>query len=475
MKKNLLLCISLIFQAIAYGQTVPNGGFESWTTATYDYPSGYPFNSNSEAFYRCGVPFNCVRTSDAYHGAYALQMTTAMAGTDTCFGFIVNTNTGGDPSTWTGGFPYNQMPTGMSGYYKSNIMPGDSGGILAEFRNNGSMIGMYFIKFAGTHNSYTPFSLTFSPPLPMAPDSLIIAMTSSDVFDNIAINGSMLQLDSISFTGGVSQPAQFNGDFEQWQQQTLDKLNSWYPSNKEGQGVSKTTDHYSGSYAVELTTYLGDNHGQPRTQAGQISTGFCSGDTNCVWEGGSSFTNQVDTLVFYYKYAPMSNDTAMVGLMFKHNGNVFLNEGTYITTPASTYQYAQIPFNLSQVPDTVIFQIQSSSWNDTTNAFIGSDFKVDNMYFKSQTVGINSPASGPIGEIVFPNPVKDVLNIRMNDHAPVETRLMIYDVTGRTVMKENFISVHDVHAVDASKLQPGVYMVELLAAGESRMSRFAKE
>jgi hypothetical protein len=446
MKKNLLLYLMLLAQTIAFGQTVPNGDFESWTTATYDYPQNYPYSSNPEAFYRCNVPFNCVKTTDAYHGTYALQMTTVMSGTDTCFGYIVNTNTNSDPSNWTGGFPYNQMPTGMSGYYKSDIMPGDSGGIFAEFRYNGSVIGAYTAKFAGTHNTYAPFSITFTPPLPMPPDSLIIAMTSSDVFNNIAVNGSMLQLDSISFTGGVSQPTLFNGDFEQWQSQSLDKINNWYESNKEGAGVTKTTDHHSGTYAVELTTYAGDNNGVPKAQAGQISTGYCNGDTMCIWEGGSPFSHQVDTLAFYYKYTPSGSDTASVGLMFKQNGNVFWNSGTFFSAPASTYQYAEIPINLSQVPDTIIIQMQSSSWNDTALSFVGSDFKVDGMFFKSQFAGINNPSANALQQnFVFPNPVHDVLNISVNNNSTLESRVVIYDITGRSIAEEKFTPAGNTH------------------------------
>src|SRR5258706_2788383 len=380
--KKILFFIALLTQTLLYGQSVPNGGFENWTSATYDYPEGYVQNSNPEAFFKCNAPFNCVKTTDFYHGAYAIQLTTHTTATDTCFGYIVNaTSTNGNPLTWTGGIPYNQMATGMKGYYKSNIMPGDSGGVLAVFRAAGSPVGFYSYKFAGTPNTYTSFSFTFSPPLFTTPDTVIFAAISSDALNNYAVNGSMLQLDSVSFTA-ASQPAAFNGDFEQWLSQTINTPNSWYISGGHGQGFNRTTDAYAGTYAMELQTYLGDNNGNPAAQAGQVGTGYCSGNgPSCTWQGGYPFSNQLDTLSFWYKYAPSGSDSAQVNLTFKYNGNIVSGTNKNIYTPASTYQYAELPFNMGSPVDTVIIQLQSSSWNDTALSFIGSDFKVDNIAF----------------------------------------------------------------------------------------------
>src|SRR5258705_6045254 len=134
--KKILLLIALLSQTLLHGQSVPNSGFESWTSATFDYPQGYVQNSNLQAFFKCGASFNCVKTTDSYHGTYAIQLTTHTSATDTWFGYIVNAaNTNGSPLTWTGGIPYTQTATGMKGYYKSDIIGGDSGGVLVLFRS----------------------------------------------------------------------------------------------------------------------------------------------------------------------------------------------------------------------------------------------------------------------------------------------------------------------------------------------------
>src|SRR5689334_21208233 len=107
--KKILLFAALLIQTALFGQSIPNGGFENWTSATFDYPTGYQ-NSNAQTYFKCGGSFNCVKTTDSYHGTYAIQLTTQTSATDTCFGYIVNaTNTNGSPLTWTGGIPYSQM------------------------------------------------------------------------------------------------------------------------------------------------------------------------------------------------------------------------------------------------------------------------------------------------------------------------------------------------------------------------------
>ncbi|MGZ3862638.1 MAG: T9SS type A sorting domain-containing protein [Bacteroidia bacterium] len=398
---------------------IPNGNFESWTTTTGDVPVGY-VNSNPESFFRCHTPLNCVKVADPYHGGFAVQLTTNVGSGDTCFGYALNVTSpnGNNPCQWAGGTPINVTPTGARGYYKSNIPVGDTAGVLFAFRKNGACLGVYMQQLYGVHGSYTPFSMTFNPPLSSTPDTMVFAAISSDVFNGIALNGSMLQIDSISLTGIATQPANFNGDFENWTTQTFEKPDFWYmggggPNNTPG--VSRTTDKYSGLYAAELQTYLGDrctggNNCHPAAQGAYLSTGWypnhCGGSCNQM--GGWPFTNQIDTLCFYYKYVPSGNDTAECMISFKKNGSGVWNAGTRIYTPASSYQYIEVPFNVMNPIDSVIVSFQSTTSQDTLLSFIGSDLKIDEVYFKSQssTTGIKKYDTS-VGIKVFPNPSND--------------------------------------------------------------------
>lgn len=412
MKKKVLI-LSVIVElsvgaVIAQTSSTPDGNFESWTTYTYDSPQNFVGNSNLKAFADT-VPFNEVKTTDAYHGTYAIKLTTVITprvnngiGNDTIQGYFVNTNPNGNggPSSWHNGFAYNQKPTGIRGYYKSAVVSPDNALILVFFYKGGSVIGQYIFPITGSQSAYTLFSYTFSPALTQNPDSVIMGAVSSDFrTSTINRNGSMLQLDSVSFIGAAT-PTQFDGDFETWQTTTIKTPDNWVLSNGRigghngniiTPGMSQTTDAVTGNYAIELTTFLdstNNGHGGPNhavARAGAISTGYYPNNcnVNCQEQGGEPFTKQIDTLAFYYKYVPSGSDSGQVSLNFKKNSTSINYNQTNLIASAN-YQYKEIPFNVGQVPDSVIIDIHSSTWSDTLTSFVGSDLKIDNIHFKSQ-------------------------------------------------------------------------------------------
>src|ERR1039457_2990399 len=201
--KKLLLTFALIGTTALNinAQSIPNGHFETWTAITSELPQNYAWSSNSWA-YSYNLPFNVTKSTDAYHGNYAIQMTSEIANGDTMPGIFLNINPqNGNPSNWHGGFAYNQKPSGMRGYYKSSIASPDTGFVMAFFYKGGVNIGQYGFYFYGTHSTYTPFSFTFHPALPQTPDTVIFGAGSSNYGGNgynpNMRNGSMLKLDSI--------------------------------------------------------------------------------------------------------------------------------------------------------------------------------------------------------------------------------------------------------------------------------------
>ena len=466
MKKHLLLFCLFYIAITAYGQnSIPNGTFETWNSVTYDYPQNYPYNSNSDAFYRyhSQLPFNVIKTTDAYHGNYAVQLTTTSSATETAFGYFINSNpNNGDPSTWTGGMPYNQIPTGIRGYYKYNVATGDSATIFAVFSKNGSNIGTYFFNIGEIHTDYTLFNFTFSPALPEAPDSVIFAATSSNIIaSQTGVAGSILILDSVSFTGVTSQPALMNGDFESWESQTFYKPADWYTQYSQGDGISRTTDAVAGDYAIELKTFLGNNNNGPAAQPGQVSTGYYPSncDSNCYELGGYPYSNQIDTLAFYYKYAPANaTDSAQISFGFKKGGSFFWYTGKNLSASAD-YQYVEIPFNIWQAPDSVVVQIQSSNWNDTLVSSVGADLKIDEIHFKSQPLNVSIPVFAPNAQIsIFPNPsggkftIYNTVGIR---------QLKVYNILGENIYTKSNSKQQKLNEIDLSRFQKGIYFVEI--------------
>jgi len=431
MKTKLLISITLaIFSLSAYAQNpIPNGNFENWQSDTYENPQNYPFTSNIDAFYYHNMPYNCIKINDAYHGSHAVQLTTS---SDELFGYFININPGNtDIPFWHGGFPYSEQPTGLRGYYKSDIQTGDTARVLVNFSKNGSSLGFYQIGLYGTHNTYTLFEITFDPPLSDVPDSVIFGVASSDVLNENAIMGSMIIIDSVSFTGVSSQPALFNGDFELWDNVNVQKLAEWYVYGDHNlyNTVVQTTDKVKGDYAVKLITYEGEQYGNPTARASSISTGYWDNNCGCM-KGGHTFTNQIDTLTFWYKYEPMGSDTASVNLIFKQNGNDIFYHTVYLEATTGTYQFVEVPFDCMQSPDTVIIQIVTSLWHHNDPAHIGSELKIDEIAFKSQPLntGILNNSNNTIS--VYPNPSEGAFRITSNKKMSF---IEIYDVKGQQI------------------------------------------
>ncbi|MDB5272242.1 MAG: hypothetical protein JWO58_609 [Chitinophagaceae bacterium] len=457
MKTKLLSFIAFAFVSwtAAAQNAIPNGDFETWNSATFETPQNYPYSSNDNTI-GSSLPFNCVKTTDSYHGTYAVQLTTEIANGDTIFGYFVNTNPdNGNPTSWHGGSPYTQQPTGIKGYYKSSIAAGDTALIIVAFSKAGTNIGTHLYKLYGTHSTYTPFSFPLNPALSQTPDSVVFAAISSDILINQALDGSMLQIDSVSFTGVASQPALFNGDFETWQSTTIKNPANWYLQNGQPTGVTQTTDVEQGTYAIELKTFLGNRNGQPTAQAASIGTGYYPNNCNgiCSELGGYPFISQKDTLVFSYKYVPSGIDSALVYLNFKLNGTSI--SGFSKNLPASaSYQTVQMPFDIGQTPDSVMVQFQSSLWQDSSVAYVGSDLKLDNIYFKSQAVVVTAVV-GPTtdnGVSLYPNPSHGVFVVTTNVSTAT---LEITNALGQKIYSQNMNSNYA--EINLSSQPKGIY------------------
>lgn len=403
MKKHLLTFLVTLFTTFLFGQSVPNGGFESWNTTTYEDPLFYQ-TSNLRGDNGSVGTVNALKTTDAYHGNFAIKLTTETSGLDTNFAYFANGDPGKNPPI--GGMPYSQTPTGIRLYYKSNIMPGDSSLVLVMFKKDGALIGQYMWAISATQSSYTLFSKTLSPALPMAPDTVIIGIASSFPFGgNRGTPGNMLQVDSISFTGVPSQPANFNGDLESWQTFNNSQIIGWNINGNNEGGNYQTTDKYSGSYALELQTQAPSFGGGGGLQASQAITGNWT--HNGPPKGGLPFSNMIDTLVLYYKYLPADPmDSASVSMTFFKNGSFIFGMQKHLKV-AGGYTKFEYPINIpgSIAPDTILISLASSSYSTypIPNSFIGSDFKVDNLYLKSQIIPVanfNLPLSGCIGQPV---------------------------------------------------------------------------
>ena len=462
MKKNLLLIIVLYFVSISViaQDLVPNRSFENWVNGNYYYPQFYPFNSNNEVFFLYQLPFNETRTTDAYHGTYAVQLTTVASERDTSVGYVVNSPyTDGNIDTWHGGIPISGIPTGIRGYYKYNVVSGDAGFIVVTFSKSGTNIGSYMYLLEGNHAAYQPFNFTFAPALAVAPDSIVFGAASSDLFNGRQKAGSTLLIDSVKLTGVVTQPLLMNNDFELWQNVAVEKPAIWYA---EREGTKKTTDAYLGSYAAEMTTFSGNDGGVIVARGGQISTGYYSQSCNCL-EGGYPYTLKKDALVFYYKYAPApgSDDQAEVSLVFRKNGVNIWQSGAMLGAAADYTRY-EFPFDQPADPDSVVIFFQSSTWNNKALSYVGSVLKIDDVHFKSEETPTAIRKISKTDKIsVYPNPTTGKLSVEIPEFNTDSTQpgIEIFNVIGNPVHKSTALSQKT--EIDLSGLPDGVYILKV--------------
>ncbi len=388
MKKHLISLFSLFIIANSFAQSLPNGGFESWTISTYENPTGMMTSNFNEMNGGIVAGINATKTTDAYHGTYAIKLTTALSGTVPVFAFFANGDPGKSPAQ--GGLPYNKKPTGMRFYYKSNIIAPDTAFVLATFKKAGTTVGTYFYKITASQTAYTLANFVFSPALPVVPDTCVIAAASSAAFSNFGIPGNMLQLDSMSFTGVTSQPAGLNGSFENWTTLQDENLNNWFSNGS----IQRTTDAYTGTYAIELQTENAA-FGGGGTRSGGVKTGQNVGGPMSV-NMGSPYTLMNDSLIFYYKYLPAHpSDNGRIFINLKKNSVQIAGFYTPLGISAS-YKRVAISFSTATAPDTINFSFYSSL-NPVLGIYAGSDLKVDNMYLYSQKLPVSNFTSPLIG------------------------------------------------------------------------------
>lgn len=456
MKKHVLslLACAAIMSNGAWAQSVPNGAFETWSVTPYDDPTGW-FNSNREALKNMNMP---TTTKVAGITGSAIKIQTVVIAGDTQGGFFANTN--GDPTNGEGGVPYSQKPSQITGKYMANMMGNDSAVMLVIFKKAGAVVSMNFFTLGGK-NQTTFSSFSFPLTLAVVPDSVVIAAASSNLLTNVGVSdGSSIVFDDLAFAGtGITQTIP-NGNFDAWTTKSIDKATGWKAF---GEGVSRVTDSYKGTYAIRLETMKYDNNNvEP--------SGLTSG--NDMGGGGLPFTNQQDTLFGYYKYTTSGNDSAMISAGVSKNGTMIGGNMMHLGAKA-TYTYFELPINAGAVPDSLRIDVMSSVY-PTISSSVGSVLILDELQLKSQklTTGIVSAKAAKNEIIAFPNPVSNVLNIVTN--TTDASRVIITDLTGKVVMEHAAQGSREL-SIQTSDLKPGVYFYQVEAAGQVSRGKFVKE
>jgi hypothetical protein len=378
---------------------------------------------------------------------------------DTLGAYIAN----GDPMQGQGGIPISGSPTAFTGYYRYSLQNNDSAIFLLIFKSNGSIINQTVQKVhgTGTQNNFTAFSIPIS--LGQTPDSVIIAAASSNLIDNVGVEpGSFLELDGIAFSG-INSPIS-NNEFENWTTNTTYSISGW---ESYGEGFTQTQDNHDGSFACSMRTI---DYGNGDISSSGMTNGHMVHNGPTV--GGTPFTQQIDTLVGWYKYTTQCSDSAMVGVQTMSNGN---NIGGNMLRFAATSQWTffQIPIWSNTTPDSIRIDFSSSIW-PYTNACDGSTFIVDQLAMKSDLLASipNYPNRKSI--FAYPNPAVNYVHVNSGKIFEEQTLIEIYDLSGRLVMTENK-KVNSDDAINISILQSGRYYTRQTSSRGDSMNSFIKQ
>ena len=459
--KKLLLISVLLLQIKLYGQAVPNGTFESWNSVPYSDPAGF-ISGNLRDLQMIGSA--SVTQVTGYSGS-AVRIQTNITGADTSDSYIINTdNPCSEPSEWTGGVPYSQQPTAITGYYRYNLPGNDTALMIVIFRKNGVHIGDNYIQIRGTGSQSTWASFSFPVTCAGVPDSLIFAAASSNKITNQGVqNGSFLELDNLGFAGTTQVFP--DATFENWTSKSYDNVPGW---EAWGDGVSKSTTSYAGTYAIRLET-IGSACGDINSSG--ITTGHMTSNNGPA--GGIPYTNTNDTLCGYYKYTPLGNDTAGIYVSLTNNGTSVGGNNMWLTA-ASVYTYFELPFQAGIVPDTIRIDVQSSEW-PVSISNSGSVLYLDDLYLKSSPLGIFEDRFIKPEIIAFPNPVKDILTISFKNTINSYVTPVVYDVAGQQVDIDDFKIDANHIEMKVENLAPGIYSFEVQTKNGNIRDRFVKQ
>jgi hypothetical protein len=454
--KKTLLSLSVILSSITCFAQFE--GFENWTQNQIQSLEDYETSANEGQQ-------NTQQSTDAHTGLYSVKLEVMqLPGGDTTFGYFIS----GNPDDMSPGqqVTLNNVDS-VVGYYKADFQSGDSALFIAMTTFMGTPTGGGAFYITQSQSNWTRFAFYVGA---IAADSLMIGAANGDPLNEIrGVLGSWVMFDDIQLKSstGVTQNI-LNNSFENWTPVVWDEIDGWNTTNEWYIGeplmpVVKTTDAYTGNFAVELNTFI-DSRGD--TSWSQVTNGIFGENQ---MEGGVPFSGNPTSVEFYYKYTPVGNDTAYFNIEFKKTGLPSQWGGTNVTNAASSYSLNTnfLPFLNS--PDSILIVIHSGR-----NP--GTQLKVDDINFIFP-VGVSEIVD--VEKIVaYPNPVKEVLNIRFNLKAEKDIKIRLVDITGKQLNTLDFgsLSVGTYNQMfNVSNFSSGVYFIEFLIDGEKKVERFVVE
>ena len=263
-----------------------------------------------------------------------------------------------------------------------------------------------------------------------------------------------------------------NNGFETW---TGSDPASWSTPNSltSGFGVTtvtkETVDVYAGVNSAKLVTtpVLGT------PVPGILTNGTITLSAPYV-SGGVPFTDRPASFKGYYKYTHVGGDFCLLSAVLLKNSTDTVGYAQFTnlaTVGAYTLFQADFTYQLPDNPDTIQIIISSSN---TNAAVVGSILKVDALYLEGGTLGISKYHL--LNNIsIFPNPAKDILNLKMDFESFNEIKISVYSVIGQKVKEVILPKGTEICSLNIRDLNKGLYFVQIQSGKEKFTQKISKE
>lgn len=461
MKQLFTLCGVLMLGTSIAQNAINNPSFEDWSDVTAKDSLEQWWSSSAEN-YSAGRPVdNTYAVGNAQDGNNALHLETVLyydifqGMTDTLFGYAV---LGNPPGANFPPYAYTDTVDTFTGYYKCDVMPGDTAIIMVELYNGGVNYASGVMQVYGTQSTWTQFTVPIINGETEVPDSLFLGFTSSDPFNpGIAIPGSWVEIDnaSLEFNNGSTTPSALpNASFENFYTEVVEQADDWWsmdPHLTHPFGTSyttKSTDAADGTYSLEITTSVEN-----------AFLGFQSLVTNGWWDqfnytakGGVPYNAQPDSLIGMYKYSTLATDSAWFGVAMWNAGTGILIDSADFLLPTNTWTQFSMELGITEAPDSMRLVFYSGEE-------IGSELLVDDLAFVGGDLQVES-TSPNVEWNFYPNPADEQVIIQYEAADQIE----LIDMSGKVIFRDNIQNTSST-LIDTYDLTNGVYFIRLRNKG----------
>lgn len=173
-------------------------------------------------------------------------------------------------------------------------------------------------------------------------------------------------------------------------------------------------------------------------------------------------------LTGYYRYAPVSDDSASIDMKFYFGNTVTSTCEKFIIHATSDWTSFDIATGLADsylAVDKISMVFSASAAYDFDNlenchGQEGSSLYLDGLAFRydDEPLGLTEPLIPVVKTTVYPNPSADMVHFDFNKE--VNARLVIYNISGAQIFEQ---SVNDNHAeYNASALANGTYLYRII-------------